>query len=184
MGGADPGLCRRNHQQGDVFLVFQRFVFLKPGDVVVAPHAGIDDRIRDGLDHVSVIVGTAQTFRRQYVGIHHDHIGKLVEIVVAHIVLVVEERKLDLLVAGDMRIAQEGAYLLPGIDRAGGVDRAAGEMTGVCKRRRKKCPLPLGAHLFEIQQHDQEIQQVAGQVAVVPGHDEPSHGVVFHDALR
>ena len=83
-----------------------------------------------------------------------------------------------------MRIAQEGAYLLPGIDRAGGVERAARKMHGVGERRREERPLPFGAHLFEIQQHDQEIQQVAGQVAVVPGNDEPSHGVVFHDALR
>ena len=63
---------------------------------------------------------------------------------------------------GKGALAQQGAYLLPGIGRAGSIDRATGKMADICERRREKGALPFRVRLFEIQQRDQEVQQVAG----------------------
>ena len=56
-------------------------------------------------------------------------------------------------------------------------------MLYICERRGVKCPFPLRPHLPEIQQAHKQIQQVARQIAVVPGHNQPPHGVIFHDVL-
>ena len=101
-----------DHQQGNVLHVGEGAVLFVEVDVVVAPDAGVQDRVGDDLYHVAVIVGTAQPFRRQHSGIYHDHVGEVAEVVVPHLtflLLCVKEGELDLLVAGDMRIAQQCA---------------------------------------------------------------------------
>ena len=65
----------------------------------------IDNGIGDGFDHVAIVVRAAQALRRQHIGAHHHHVGELVEIELSHIIFVIIAGKLDLLIAGDMRIA-------------------------------------------------------------------------------
>ena len=85
VGTADLGLGRRDHQQRNVLCVGEGFVFLVAVEVVVAADAGIQDRIRYGLDHIAVVVSAAQPLRSQHIGIHHHHIRQVPEIVMPHL---------------------------------------------------------------------------------------------------
>ena len=85
VGTADLGLGRGDHQQRNVLCVGEGFVFLVAVEVVVAADAGIQDRIRYGLDHIAVVVSAAQPLRSQHIGIHHHHIRQVPEIVMPHL---------------------------------------------------------------------------------------------------
>ena len=74
VGTADLWLGRGDHQQRNILCVGEGFVFLVAVEVVVAADAGIQDRIRYGLDHIAVVVSAAQPLRSQHIGIHHHHI--------------------------------------------------------------------------------------------------------------
>ena len=152
--------------------------------VVVPPHAGVEDRVRDGLDHVTVVVCTAKALRRQHIGAHHHHIGEMAEVVAAHLLALlfgVEEGELEFLVPGDVGVAQEGARIPVRIGGARGVKGAGWE--AVQHGCQIVVLLPLGVRNPVLYQKSQKVQQVAGQVPVVPRHDEPPQGVVLQDLL-
>ena len=76
------GLGRRDHQQRNVLCVGEGFVFLVAVEVVVAADAGIQDRIRYGLDHIAVVVSAAQPLRSKGTVTNHDNIRQMAEILV------------------------------------------------------------------------------------------------------
>ena len=41
---------------------------------VVALHTGVKNRICNGFDHITIVIGTAQTVGRIHRGVHHNDI--------------------------------------------------------------------------------------------------------------
>ena len=105
----DQGFCRGDHQQWDIRLVGECVVCGVVRCLIVPTNALVQNRVGDSLDHIPVIVRTAQAFRCQHGGVHHDKIGEMVEIVMPQQQLVflgIVRRELQLFIPGDMRVAQ------------------------------------------------------------------------------
>ena len=131
--------------------------------MVVPPHAGVEDRVRDGLDHVAVVVCTAKALRRQHIGAHHHHIGEMAEVVAAHLLALlfgVEEGELEFLIPGDVGIAQQGTRIPVRIGGTRGVEGTGWE--AVQHGRQIVVLLPPGVRNPILYQKGQEVQQVAG----------------------
>ncbi|SCI38418.1 Uncharacterised protein [uncultured Blautia sp.] len=78
--------------------------------LIVPADTLIQNGIGDGLDHIPVIVRAAQTLCSQHGGVHHNKIRQMVEECVTILPLLffrIVERELQLLVPGNMRVAQQ-----------------------------------------------------------------------------
>ena len=180
---ADQGLRRGDHQQRDVCLIGECVICAVPGRLIVPADALIQDRVGDGLDYIPVIVRTAQTLCRQHGGVHHDKVGEMAEVIVPHLQLFfpgIVEGELQFFVSGNVGIAQKGAGISVLIGRAGCVEGAGFEPEALGHLAICLVPFLLRERF---QQIAQKIHQVAGEIAVVSGHDQPPHGIVLQNLL-
>ena len=107
---ADQRFCRWDHQQRDVCLIGEFVICTVLGRLIVPADALVQNGIGNGLDHIPVIVRTAQALRRQHGGVHHDKVGEMAEVVVPHLqlfLLGIVEGELQFFISGDMGVAQQ-----------------------------------------------------------------------------
>lgn len=152
-------------------------------DAVVAFNAGVQNRIGNGFDHIAVVVGTAQAIGSIHRGVHHDHIRKMSQIMLAHLPGFGIVIKPQFFVSCDMRVTKKCADLIVRVYCTGRVKRV------FCKihaHHNGKKFLLLGIHFCKIRiaEHLHKSQQIGREETVITGNDERADRIIFIYLLR
>ena len=105
----------------------------------------------------------------------------MTKIVAAHVVFIIVERKQQFLVTGDVRVAQKCAAFIVPIDCLWCIEGSFREMVGHGGVEIEI--ISLAAFRLRINQQNKEVQQISGQIANVPVHDQTAFSVLLINLL-